>query len=316
MASAGYSMMAAIFAQARQAAESLKKALEDGAPELTYSQWSKTSDGSAYTPVGNTIGQLKPGYYDLGSDQGQIFFMKIRARTDDLIKFPDSQSAKVLDGIRDFWDREKLFKKYGLPYKRGILMHGPPGSGKSCTLQLVAREVVERGGVVLTYNPGIFLAAYRAFRDIQPDTHIVVLMEDFESLLKNYESRLLNLLDGVEDLDKVVFLATTNYPEMLQARIVNRPSRFDLVVRVPHPSVESRKMYLSYLVQDDDAASIDVDKYAEDTKELSLAHTKELFVATVILGNEYDKTLKRLKDMDSNKPSSLDGDDTSTGFFL
>ncbi|NJO18646.1 MAG: AAA family ATPase [Thioploca sp.] len=53
-------------------------------------------------------------------------------------------------------------------------------------------------------------------------------MEDLESILKsNNPSTVLNILDGVNSFDNIVFLATTNYPEELESRIKNRPSRFD-----------------------------------------------------------------------------------------
>ena len=61
----------------------------------------------------------------------------------------------------------------------------------------------------------LFLAGYRALRQIQPNAPIVVLMEDLDEILKGKssagESRILNLLDGVESTHNVVFLATTNY---------------------------------------------------------------------------------------------------------
>jgi SpoVK/Ycf46/Vps4 family AAA+-type ATPase len=277
---------------------------------MPYTQWGQLADGAGYAPVGKTSAEIAPGYYDITIGDGVLYFMPVRARTDDLLEFPDSKSKEVIEGIETFWDREKVFRKYGLAYKRGILLYGPPGSGKTCTLQIISREVVNRGGVVISFSPATFLRAYRAFRDIQPDTHMVVLMEDFESLIKNSETTILNLLDGVESLDKVVFLATSNYPELLQARIVNRPSRFDLVVRVPHPDHRARTIYLQSLLQPDD--TIDLEQYVKDTEAMSLAHVKELFVATVVLGQPYKMTVQRLKDMAANKPTSLEDEEIDT----
>lgn len=272
---------------------------------MTYSQWTETTAG-AFSPVGATKDTINPGYYDLASDSaGNIYFVPVRARRDDLLEFPDSASLTVIEGIRDFWAREEMFQKYGLPFKRGILLYGPPGSGKTCTLQIVSREVVEMGGVVVTFNPALFLSAYRAFREIQPETPMIVLMEDFEGYMKtNYASKILNLLDGVEQLHRVVFLATTNYPEQLEDRIVNRPSRFDLRILVGLPSATARRAYLKALVQEGD--EVDIEQYVKDTKNLSLAHLKELFVAVHILGNDYKQTVKRMRSMAVEKVTSLD----------
>jgi SpoVK/Ycf46/Vps4 family AAA+-type ATPase len=281
---------------------------------MGYEKWAQSADGTTYSPVGKTVEVIEPGYYDTVISNSQIFFCPVRPRQDALLEFPDSVSKEVLDAISDFWDREKIFKKYDLPYKRGILLYGPPGSGKTCTLQLVSREVVDRGGIVVTFQPSSFLDAYRAFRDVQPETYMVVLMEDLEATLKQSESRILNLLDGVECMDKVVFLATTNYPEKLESRIMNRPSRFDLCVRVSHPDARSRRVYFKSLVRDDD--DIDIEAYVNDTEGMSLAHVKELFVATVVLGAEYDVTVKRLKAMKEKKSSIDDEANCSFGQMI
>jgi len=264
-----------------------------------YSQWAESEDGT-FSPVGSTVAEIQPGYYDLASDtSGRIFFVPLRSRTDDLLQFPDSASLSVLEGLKDFWAREDRFRRYGLPFKRGILMYGPPGSGKSCTVQLVARDVVQRGGIVLTFVPGLFLRAYRALRDIQPDIPVVALMEDldgiFDSSSRATVSSILNLLDGVEELDRVVFLATTNYPEKLEDRVQNRPSRFDIKILVPRPSAAARRLYLEALVKEDD--DLDITAYVNASEGLSLAHLKELFVAVHILGNPFEETAERIQGM-------------------
>lgn len=273
---------------------------------MPYTQWSCTE--GQFTPVDNTVTAIQPGYYDLDMDnQGRIWFVPLRPGTDELLNFPDSASLKVLSHIREFWDREKVFKKYGMPFKRGILMYGDPGAGKTSCMQLIARDVVERGGIVLTFpsNVDLFINGYRALRDIQPETPVVVLMEDFESTLKRVnESRLLNLLDGVERLHKVVFLASTNYIEQLEPRIRNRPSRFDVRVRVDLPSDTARRMYLQSLLRDGD--TLDVEQYVKDTAGQSLAHVKELFIAVHVMGLPYAVTVKRLTSMRDDAVSSKD----------
>jgi len=53
----------------------------------------------------------------------------------------------------------------------------------------------------------------------------------------------LNLLDGVKQVDNIIYIATTNYPELLEERILNRPSRFDRRFHIGTPSAEVRKFY-------------------------------------------------------------------------
>ena len=270
-------------------------------------QWS-SSNGKIFLPTSKTLPELIPAYYEAGIAEGiGLYFEKLNVKTEGLLEFPDAVTGKITKEIETFWDREPIFREYGITFKRGLLLFSAPGHGKTCTLQLVARNVIRRGGIVLKFtNPSIFILAYRKFREIQPDTPMVVLMEDSDSTLNMYsETERLNILDGAEKLDKVVFLATTNYPEELGDRIINRPSRFDRKYKCELPNEESRKMYINFLIGDHNT-NIDVDKWAKDTNDFSLAHIKELFTAVVILGDEYEEILETLRKMKIRVSSEKD----------
>jgi len=270
-------------------------------------RWSQVE--GMFVPAGDTAARLPPGIYDLAVSNGQTIFIPVPSRTDDLIRFPSSATDAVVSEIDAFWQREDRFREHGLPYKRGILLYGPPGSGKSCTLQLIERDVVSRGGVCLIFqSPAVFLNCYRVFRMVQPDTPVVVIMEDLDAILERQnESSVLNLLDGAEQVDRVVFLATTNYPEKLSARITNRPSRFDRRYKISHPADEARELYLESLAGEH-GGDIDIPKWVRDTKGMSLAHLKELFVGTVLIGTSYNEVLGALREMTENKLGSWDDD--------
>lgn len=266
-----------------------------------YSQWS-SSDGVMFLPAAKTVGKLPPGVYEISrSPQVGVFFERVPTKTEGLIKFPETNSNRVLAEIQKFWDRGDIFKKYSLAYKRGIILYGPPGSGKSCTVQLVMHDVAERGGVVLQFDePHLFIDGLRVLRKIQPETPVVVIMEDIDDLLEHYkESQILNILDGVEAVNRVVFLATTNYPNKLGHRIMNRPSRFDKRFRIGFPSAKSRRLYFENLIGKENITElkIDLDRWVKDTDKLSIAHLKELFVAVVILGDNYKDAIKTLRAM-------------------
>jgi DNA replication protein DnaC len=267
--------------------------------DTTMVQWS-TSNGVIYIPTGHTVDVLKPGYYEIAAHPNiGLYFEKIPVKTDGLLEFPDANTKRVTTEIKKFWNSEDKFRERNLTYKRGIILWGPPGGGKSCTLQLVSRDVIERGGIVIKFTaPGYFSAGIRKLREIQPETPVVVLMEDIDSTIVHYsETEVINILDGVDRMDKIVFLATTNYPEKLGQRIMNRPSRFDKRYKVGYPNAASRKLYLEYLLGDKPLEVVDVDKWVEDTQDFSIAHLKELFVAVVVFEDTYDEALKTLKTM-------------------
>lgn len=268
--------------------------------DTNYSQWT-SPNGQHFMPASKTVAQLPPGVYEIDRTQAGIYFEAIPVKTEGLIKFPETNSNRVLSEIQKFWERESLFRDYDLSYKRGIMLYGPPGSGKSCTVQLVMHDVVKRGGVVLQFNePFLFIDGLRILRTIQPDTPVVAIIEDIDDLLQHYkESQILNILDGVECVNKVVFLATTNYPEKLGHRIMNRPSRFDKRFRIGFPSEKSRRLYFETLIGEEKIKSlgIDIARWVKDTDKLSIAHLKELFVAVVILGDDYKAAVKTLRTM-------------------
>ena len=289
---------------------------EDDMTKNGLTQWS-TSDGKVFFPTSHTKEGLTPGVYEVRMNPSQgLYFQKVPTKGETLLKFPDSNSDKVISEIEKFWAREDLFVHYGLAYKRGIILWGPPGTGKSCTIQLVCNDVIERGGVVIKFGvPDLFKEGIRYFREIQPETPCVVLMEDIDSTLEMYnESEVLNILDGVDECTKTVFLATTNYPADLGERIMNRPSRFDKRFKIGFPTAEARQLYFEYLIQNNEKTDdsvpesvkdmkIDIKKWVKDTKGFSVSHLKELFIAVVILGDEYDdavETLQTMMDVGSN----------------
>jgi ATP-dependent 26S proteasome regulatory subunit len=259
-----------------------------------FSGWTDVGDDT-YRAAVDTVPTLPPGLYDTIVTNAGLFFSRSDESDRDILRFPDAPIDTVVAEIERFWDRHDLFRAHGMPHKRGILLYGPPGSGKTCTIQLIARDVIERGGVVFTYSDA-FANAYHQLRSVEEDRPLVVLMEDLDSIITPHnESRILNVLDGIGEMTRVVFVASTNYPEKLGPRITNRPSRFDRKVLVGHPGPDSRRMYLDSLKLEVD--DFDIDQWVKDTDGFSLAHLKELFVSVLILGNEYTVALKELAAM-------------------
>jgi predicted ATPase len=277
-----------------------------------FVQWS-TSDSKDYFPSELTVPTLAPGFYHiLLNPQGRLFFSRQSMAQEELIQFPETHSQAVVDEIENFWSKESEFREYGLAFKRGILLWGPPGGGKTCTIKLAIARVVKRGGVVIEYNP-FFAPGMAILREVQPDTPVICLMEDIDAILENNnESDVLNVLDGVGCMDKTVFLATTNYPERLGERVVNRPSRFDKRIKIPMPNAQTRRIYLKSIFRK--GSLPDIERWVKDTKGMSVAHLKELFVSVVVLGDDYDRTIATLKSMTEVISSEQDRGERRTGF--
>lgn len=276
-------------------------------PKAGLVQWS-SSDGKHFFGASHTARVLPPGLYDIESDpQGGIYFSKVLLKTEHLLRFPDTLQDRIVGEITKFWDRKDIFERHGLIHKRGILLYGPPGAGKSSATQLILEDVVCRGGVAVRFaHPSIFIIGMRILREVQPDTPVVVLMEDIDSTIEQYnESTVLNILDGVELVNRTCFIASTNYPEKLGPRIINRPSRFDKRFKIGYPSAESREIYFRHLAGED-IDKLDIPKWVEDTHDLSFAHLRELFIAVVILEDPYEEALATLRGMSELVTSDKD----------
>jgi len=270
------------------------------------------SGNDAFFPCETTAPKLPPGHYTIKDSPRGIYFSLEKVDTDKLLILPDSASSEVLDNIRKFWGSEEKYRRLGFLWKRGIIMWGPPGSGKTCTVQLISQEIVSQGGIVLYVTvPSLATFGLSLARKIEPKRPIAAVIEDIDAVARCNEAELLALLDGENQVDNIVFIATTNYPERLDARIVNRPSRFDVVRKIPMPSPEAREFYLRsvhprFIVLADGGSSDDLERWIEDTNEFSIAHIKELIVATEVYGSDYEETLKRLRAMTEKKSHSKD----------
>lgn len=262
-----------------------------------YSQW-MVCPNDVFRPSGSTVKTLEPAVYRIEHDDRGIYFQRHPIVTDQLVAIDDSASRRVIDGIQTFWKSRKRFAEHGILFKRGVLLWGPPGSGKTVTVTFLVRDLLDKGGiVVLCRNPKLTVMGLGELRRIEPERPLIVILEDIEEMiLVHGEHELLGLLDGEHQVANVVNIATTNYPEQLGSRIVNRPSRFDEVIKIGMPSARARRTYLQASLSDV-RLNPPLDKWVHDTEGLSIAHLRELVAATQCLGQPYETTLERLKHM-------------------
>ena len=270
--------------------------------ERIYTQWNKHEN--QYYPTGPTVKSIDCGIYSLcyNSNLGGWGLYKKTFVYDELYELPSKEMNSILKDFNVFWSSKDKYKKYSLIHKRGILLYGKPGCGKSAIVSLVSKRLInEMNGVIITINTDSnddisgLAEIMPKIREIESDKPIVVMMEDIDAIAsRSGVSALLNLLDGVNQLENIVYLATTNYPELLEDRIINRPSRFDRRYEIGLPSYDVRLEYIKKKVNDD---NIDIKKWAKDTDELSIAHIKELILSVLVYDVEYDTALNNLKTM-------------------
>jgi len=281
-----------------------------------FVQWITHGSGIYYPEFQVQLSNAIPtGYYGIGYDQraNKYFVRKADYATDNILELPMPEIKKIIKDITTFWKKEEDFRRYGLTYKRGILMYGPPGCGKSHVIQLIIKYLIEtqKGVVFKIESPddvekyGNFM--HSTFKIIEGSRRIVTIIEDIDGLFhanKSTETLLLNILDGMNHMDNIVYVATTNYPEELADRIINRPSRFDRRYEISLPNPEVRKFYLEHTLKPEDLKEIDINMWVDQTDTLSVAHLRELIVSTVIQGNTFEETMELLKDFNEKTPNS------------
>jgi len=260
-----------------------------------------------FRPTSRTRANLPPGLYRIDEDQHGVFFALTHPAVDSLIRLPDSASDKVIAGIKAFWEAKARFQKRGHVYKRGVLLWGPPGGGKTATVNQMSVDLIESGGMVVWIQaPALAISGLAALRRIEPDRPIIGILEDLDELASRWsEHEILSLLDGENQVENVVFVATTNYPERLDGRMINRPSRFDEVIKIGMPSANARAVYIRSRLSETELPDGELARWVAATKEFSIAHIKELIVAVYCLDRGFDETLKRLQVMALRRPTSV-----------
>lgn len=266
------------------------------------SRWQLGPDGT-YSITNCTMESPKAGAYDVNYDPfAGIMLREKPIVADEYVDIPNAAVSSAMASIQKFWTLEDKYKRRGLVYKRGVLMYGPPGSGKTAALRKLSTDIIDAGGMVIYGNavhPVNLVHVLQGIRKIEADRPLIVVFEDIEVLVaRGWESGLLSILDGENQIQNVVYLATTNHIENLSPRLINRPSRFDERIFVDMPDVAARTTYIQKVAGDEEEVTADVIRqWAKDTEGFSIAHIRELIICVLYLEHKYEDVIKRLKTM-------------------
>ncbi|QDI88818.1 AAA family ATPase [Candidatus Nitrosopumilus sp. SW] len=223
-----------------------------------------------------------------------------------------------------------LYDKLGHSMPRGILLHGPSGTGKTLLAKAVATQseanfVSVRGPELLSKWVGESERGIREiFKRARQSAPCVVFFDEIDSIApirgaggetavtERVVSQLLTELDGMENMHGVVVLAATNRADMIDPALL-RPGRFDKIIQVPNPDKDSRKRILEInaekIPMGDD---VDLDKIAEATDGMSGADTSSIAnTAVSLVIHEY---LDKHPDVKDVEKSSIDAKVTMKHF--
>lgn len=299
------------FLKAIDPTEEKKKETKPGQP----TQYALYRDG--YTTTTDTVESLPAGQYDITADSNAVYVVPVAPPTGILLELPEMRSEEVIKSVNRFWESEKDYKEGndyvqgGAIYKAGIMIYGPPGSGKTSTIKIVNNKLIQSGGTVFyaSGHPMTTMAWLGQFAKVEPNRKSIVILEDIDSLIQNYgESNYLEMLDSAKSVDNVLFIATTNYPERLDPRIYNRPGRFSHVIKIGMPTEAARKAFLEAILKKHD----DVEYIVSNTRGFSVDHLTALVNSVYREKKELKNEIQRLKSLFRIESSS--SDDAKIGF--
>ncbi|KAL8768189.1 MAG: hypothetical protein Q9209_005498 [Squamulea sp. 1 TL-2023] len=155
--------------------------------------------------------------------------------------------------VEGFFDRKDDYTSFGVPWKRGIILHGLPGNGKTISIKALMRSLACRSPQIPTlYVKSLGESTDQddirdIFEKARETAPCLIVFEDIDSLVTDkVKSFFLNEVDGLEGNDGIMMIGSTNYLDRLDPGISKRPSRFDRKYHFALPATPERIHYIDY----------------------------------------------------------------------
>jgi hypothetical protein len=206
---------------------------------------------------------------------------------DERVFMPSEMHEDIERQVEAFYTKPEAFSRLGVPYRRGLLFVGAPGCGKTMMVRRIIRQV-----------HGMGVTCWTIKSDMRTDTDdlenlmdqaslhspSLVILEELDSLVT--ESRiprgaLLSCLDGLESVNGMLIIGTTNNPTEVDPALMHRPSRFDRVWLFKPPAFDMRVRFLGHLFNG--LAEEMVGELAYKTDGWSYAYLNEMKVSAALL---------------------------------
>ncbi len=176
------------------------------------------------------------------------FHRLVQVGRDDII-LPQGVLERIERQTVGFSRLSDKLRAAGRHIKRGILLYGPPGTGKTLTAMYIAGQMPERTVILITgRSVGLIEQSCKMARLLQPAT---VILEDVDLIAEERTQQstncnvllfeLLNQMDGLAEDADILFLLTTNRPDILEPALAARPGRIDQAIEIPLPDHSCRQ---------------------------------------------------------------------------
>ena len=219
-----------------------------------------------------------------------------KAEWEDVILEKDKKQA-IIGDVEKFFNSRQTYEKLRVPWKRGVIFHGPPGNGKTISIKAMMHSLYKREDPVPTlyvrslsgFLPPEFLLN-NIFTKARQTAPCYLVFEDLDSIVTDkLRSYFLNQVDGLNANDGIYMVGSTNHLDQLDPGIAKRPSRFDRKIFFPEPDLDQRVQYCRYwqgkLADNEDIEFPDelCPAIAKITEKFSFAYLQEAFIAALLV---------------------------------
>ncbi|KAI1154714.1 P-loop containing nucleoside triphosphate hydrolase protein [Nemania diffusa] len=235
--------------------------------------------------------------FDLGYWQksAELFRSAMGSSWDNVI-LDEGMKKAIIDDHVSFFESRDTYAKLKVPWKRGVIYHGPPGNGKTISIKATMHMLYAMKDPIPTlyvrslssFN-GPEYALMSIFQKARQFAPCYLVFEDLDSIVSDQvRSYFLNEVDGLKNNDGIFMIGSTNHLERLDPGISKRPSRFDRKYFFPDPDLKQRIAYCKFwqkkLADNEDVEFPDklCKAIAEITDKFSFAYMQEAFVAALL----------------------------------
>lgn len=244
--------------------------------------------------------------------RGQAFFAdgeiieRNREYTWDDVFIPPATKLLLKTYIERFITNRQLLKELGVKGRRGIILAGPPGSGKT----LIGKVLADTLTVSFLWVTPRQIQGGWSFKEIMTLARqvapVVLFFEDLDLFAEERDranwiglGELMNQLDGAIENEDIITIATTNRLEVIETALRNRPGRFDRIIEIGSLDAECRRQMLQKLLRHVRIQPDDLGHLVDMTQEYTGAQLEELVNTLFIMAvnSEDEKRTKSPQDI-------------------